>query len=94
MEPKQVQETNNIPPEPAKTGPGFLLAFKSLSSADFRTLWFGMLFNIASLQINIVARSWLAYDLSGSALVLGIVALARGLPQIIFSPLGGGGGPF
>jgi MFS family permease len=48
-----------------------------------------MFFNVASMQVNIVARSWLAYDLSGSALVLGIVALARGLPQIIFSPLGG-----
>jgi MFS family permease len=48
-----------------------------------------MLFNVASMQVNIVARSWLAYDLSGSALVLGIVALARGLPMIFFSPLGG-----
>ena len=48
-----------------------------------------MLFNVASMQINIVARSWLAYEISGSALVLGIVALARGLPQILFSPLGG-----
>lgn len=49
----------------------------------------GMFFNIAAMQINIVARSWLAYDLSGSALILGIVASARSLPQIIFSPLGG-----
>jgi MFS family permease len=71
------------------TGPEFLRAFKSLSVPDFRTLWFGMLFNVASMQVNIVARSWLAYDLSGSALMLGIVALARGLPQILFSPLGG-----
>ena len=48
-----------------------------------------MLFNVASMQVNIVARSWLAYDISGSALVLGLVAMARGLPQIVFSPLGG-----
>lgn len=52
-------------------------------------LWFGMLFNMASVQINIVARSWLAYDLSGSALVLGVVAIARGLPQLLLSPIGG-----
>jgi len=52
-------------------------------------LWLGMLFNVASMQINIVARSWLAYELSGSALILGMVAMARGLPQILFSPLGG-----
>jgi MFS family permease len=76
-------------PQSTKTVTGLLQAFKSLSTPDFRTLWFGMLFNMASMQVNIVARSWLAYDLSGSALVLGIVALARGLPMIVFSPLGG-----
>lgn len=68
---------------------GFATTFKSLSTPEFRVLWIGMFFNVASMQINIVARSWLAYDLSKSALILGIVALARGLPQIIFSPLGG-----
>jgi MFS family permease len=79
-------------PEPTPDNnikPGFLRAFKSLSESGFRTLLIGMLFNIASMQINIVARSWLAYNLSNSALVLGVVAIARGLPQIIFSPIGG-----
>ena len=52
-------------------------------------LWFGMLFNMAAVQVNIVSRSWLAYRLSGSALVLGIVAIARGLPQLVLSPVGG-----
>jgi MFS family permease len=64
-------------------------AFKSLYTPNYRLLWIGMLFNIGAMQVNIVARSWLAYDLSGSALILGVVAMARGLPQIIFSPLGG-----
>ena len=41
------------------------------------------------MQINIVARSWLAYEISGSAFALGIVALARGLPMSILSLLGG-----
>ncbi len=44
---------------------------------------------MAAMQINMVTRSWLAYDISGSGLVLGIVALARGLPSIILSPIGG-----
>ena len=72
-----------------RTPPRYLQAFKSLYLKDYRTLWIGMLFNVASMQVNIVARSWLAYDISGSALILGVVAMARGLPQIIFSPLGG-----
>jgi MFS family permease len=82
MEEKPVPTNNNVKP-------GFLRAFKSLSEVGFRTLWIGMLFNIASMQINIVARSWLAYNLSNSALILGVVAIARGLPQIVFSPIAG-----
>jgi MFS family permease len=72
-----------------KAHSSLLQSFKSLSTRNYRMLWFGMLFNMASMQVNIVARSWLAYDLSGSALVLGIVAIARGLPQLILSPVGG-----
>ena len=40
--------------------------FRSLLVPCFRTLWFGMLFNVSSMQVNFVARSWLAYKLSGS----------------------------
>jgi MFS family permease len=63
--------------------------FQSLDNRQFRLLWFGTLFAQASMQINIVARSWLAYSISGSAVALGVVALARGLPQSILSLLGG-----
>ncbi len=59
--------------------------FYSLSDKQFRLLWFGTLFAQASMQINIVARSWLAYTISGSAVALGVVALARGLPQSVLS---------
>ncbi|MFH1169184.1 MAG: MFS transporter [Chloroflexota bacterium] len=68
---------------------GLSQAFNSLSIPQFRVLWFGMFFSMSAMQINIVARSWLAYDISGSGLMLGVVALARGLPQIIMSPFGG-----
>lgn len=73
----------------SSTTHGLAATFKSLSITSYRVLWFGMLFNVAAMQVNIVARSWLAYDLSSSALILGVVAMARGLPQILFSPLGG-----
>jgi MFS family permease len=63
--------------------------FDALGNTQFRLLWFGMLFSQASMQINLVSRSWLAYSLSGSAVALGAVALARGLPQSILSLLGG-----
>lgn len=77
----------------AQAGSGFrhgmVQAFGSLRLRDYRMLWFGMLFSLMALQIDLVARSWLAYDLTGSAFTLGLVAAARGLPQLILSPLGG-----
>ena len=48
-----------------------------------------MLFSMASMQVNIISRSWLAYHISGSAFALGLVAMARGLPQLVLSPWGG-----
>lgn len=48
-----------------------------------------MLFSMSAMQINIVARSWLAYDITGSALMLGVVAAARSLPQLCLAPVGG-----
>ncbi len=44
---------------------------------------------MSAMQINIVARSWLAYDITGSAFMLGVVAAARSLPQLVLAPVGG-----
>ena len=68
---------------------GMAKAFGALKWRQYRMLWFGILFSLMAMQIDLVARSWLAYDLTGSALVLGLVAAARGIPQLILSPLGG-----
>jgi hypothetical protein len=59
---------------------GIRHTFDALTESQFRLLWFGMLFAQASMQMNLVARSWLAYSISGSAVALGLVSLAQGLP--------------
>ena len=41
------------------------------------------------MQMAIIARPWLAYDVSDSALALGVVAAAQGLTQVLASPFGG-----
>jgi MFS family permease len=56
---------------------------------NFRLLWFGMLLSMGAMQMNIIDRSWLAYNISGSGLALGLVALGRGLPQLLLAPVGG-----
>lgn len=63
--------------------------FSSLAIGNFRLLWVGMLFTMAAFQVDIVARSWLAYDLSNSGFILGVVAISRGVPQLLLAPLGG-----
>jgi predicted MFS family arabinose efflux permease len=56
---------------------------------DFRVLETGMVLSMAAMQMNIISRTWLAYHISGSALALGTVAMARGLPQLFMSPIAG-----
>src|SRR5687768_3425568 len=63
--------------------------FQALTQASFRSLWLGMMASYLAMQFNILARGYLAYDLTGSAGALGLVSLARGLPQLVLSPFGG-----
>lgn len=72
------------------SAPGKLTrAFAALTLPQFRTLWLGMFFSLAAMQTELVARSWLAYDISDSAFLLGIVAMARSIPQVALSPIAG-----
>ena len=63
--------------------------FQSLEVRDFRILWWGFMGSWVALQMQQVARGYLAYQLSGNALGLGLVTLAMGLPRIVLSPIGG-----
>ena len=63
--------------------------FESLGESDFRILWFGFMGSWFAMQMQQVARGYLAYELTGNALALGLVTLAMGLPRIVLSPVGG-----
>jgi hypothetical protein len=56
---------------------------------DFRILWWGFMGSWMAMQMQQVARGYLAYKLTGSAIALGMVTLAMGLPRIVLSPIGG-----
>lgn len=75
--------------EPPDSGSALRRMFLALRIASFRTLWIGMVFSTAAMQMNIVVRAWLAYDLTGSGLAIGLVAVARGLPRFFIAPFGG-----
>lgn len=63
--------------------------FESLQEPDFRILWYGFIGSWVAMQMQQVARGYLAYELTGNALALGLVTMAMGLPRIVLSPIGG-----
>ena len=63
--------------------------FTALQNRDYLQLWSGMLGSFTAMNMNQIARGFLAYHLTGSAAILGAVMLARGLPQMLFTLFGG-----
>jgi MFS family permease len=63
--------------------------FNALSQSEFRILWFGMLPSMFALQMGTVTIGYVAYDLTGLATVLGIIAAGMGIPMLTLSLVGG-----
>ena len=61
----------------------------ALVHRDFRLFWFGQVTAVSGLQMFIVTQAWLIYDLTGSALQLGLVGLARAAPAVVLGLVGG-----
>ena len=63
----------------------------ALFEPKFRALWLGSLISIAGSQMQYVAIHWHIRDLTGEPdpLALGLIGLARLIPTILFSALGG-----
>ena len=56
---------------------------------DYRIMWLGMLAAFVAMQMQMIAQGYLAYHLTGSATVLGLVGMASGLPQLALGLVGG-----
>ncbi len=63
--------------------------FQALRSRDYRWFWLSRLAGDTALWVQGVAIGWLVYDLTGSALYLGMVGFAQAIPRIVLSFLGG-----
>ena len=61
----------------------------ALALADFRWLWIGSLASSFAMNMQIVARGWLVYTLTSSALDLAWVTLSFMIPMVAFALLGG-----
>src|SRR5262245_34624192 len=72
-------------PPPATRPP----AFRSLEHRNFRLLWFGTLVSHSGDWMDQIALNWLVYQLTDSAIYLGVLNFCRMVPILIFTLLGG-----
>lgn len=66
--------------------PDFL---RALRSRNYRLYFLGQLVSIAGTWMQQIAMAWLAYRLSNSAFVLGMVGFASQIPILLFASIGG-----
>ena len=59
--------------------------FAALRVAQFRYLWAGTAAGQTAFWVQIVAQGWLAYELTGSAVFLGVVSAAAALPGFLLT---------
>ena len=56
---------------------------------NFRLYWSGALCSNVGTWMQTLAQSWLVYELTGSALLLGVVSFVQGVPALFLSLVGG-----
>ena len=61
----------------------------ALRYPQYRNYWFGTLASVCGFQMLMFAQGWLTYELTGSPLYLGYVAVASAVPSIALNLFGG-----
>ncbi|HQO38903.1 MAG TPA: MFS transporter, partial [Spirochaetota bacterium] len=73
----------------ARAGAGLRHAFRSLRYRNYRLFFTGQAVSLIGTWMQQVAVSWLAYRLTGSAILLGTVVFCAQIPVFFLSPLTG-----
>lgn len=63
--------------------------FSSLKVKNFRIYWFGMFVSLIGTWIQSTAQSWLTFELTQSAFLLGVVGFLSSIPVFLLSLFGG-----
>ncbi len=66
-----------------------LRTFNSLKNSAYRLFWAALLCQMASMNMQMMARSLLIYRLTGSTLILGMMSLFNAVPMLLLSLFGG-----
>src|SRR5438045_4380474 len=69
--------------------PGLRRALVALEHRDYRLFYIALVVAGVGAQVQATANLWQVYELTGSALQLGLIGLARGVPIVVLSLMGG-----
>jgi predicted MFS family arabinose efflux permease len=64
-------------------------AFEALYHREYRLIWYGQIFASMGTWMDQVTRGWLIYELTDSALQLGLVRGVQAIPFLLLSPVAG-----
>jgi MFS family permease len=63
--------------------------FRSLAGRDFRLYFIGQCASLVGTWVQQVAFAWIAYRLTGSAFMLGLIAFCGQFPMLVLTPFSG-----
>jgi MFS family permease len=88
-----MDEADSVSPSEELAWPVAMLvrmrAFEALRHRDYRLLWYGQIFGSMGTWMDQVTRGWLIYELTNSALQLGLVRGIQAIPFLLLSPIAG-----
>jgi predicted MFS family arabinose efflux permease len=67
----------------------FKRVFKGFAYRDFRIMWMGACTSQVGTQMQVLAQSWLVFQLSNSSFLLGLDSFLGTIPIVLFSLVGG-----
>jgi MFS family permease len=76
-------------PSPGARNSGFSHAFRALRHRDFAIFWSASIASSSGTWLQNLAVPWVLYQLTGSALWVGLATAALSVPMVLASPLGG-----
>jgi MFS family permease len=88
-DPMPTEATPSPAPAAPAPLPGWRRVFTALRHRNFRLFFWGQLISLIGTWMDKAAEGWLVYQLTGSKILLGVIAAAGTAPMLIFSFWGG-----
>lgn len=85
----QAPLSTSHPPPAQPQSPGWRRVFTALRHRNFRLFFCGQLISLIGTWMDKTAEGWLVYQLTGSKMLLGVIAAAGTAPMLVFSFWGG-----